>query len=210
MSVYSTGWDKYQQKINNSWFRRAKFKVELSSGRKFILMYKALPLFVFAWFLGMRSWQILNLWDVGNGCRHAVTISLVLETGSSPRSEEGTSYCTLDCTLTSSDFQMVRVREDEFQTLWLRMYHLVPTAKQGSIVHLMTLQCKKATNFCHMWSWFQGPRFTPRAELSVKQRMSPYHCLKNTFSFTESFHQCFSSDLTGTNFKMKVLTQKNF
>lgn len=142
---------------------------------------------------------------MGNGCRHTVTISLVPETGSSPRSEEGTSYCTLDCTLTSSNFQMVRVREDEFQTSWLRMYHLVPTAKQGSMVHLMTLQCKKGTNFCHMWSWFQGPWFTSHAALSVKQRMSPYHWLKNTL--TESFHWCFSSDVTGTNFKMKVLAK---
>lgn len=63
---------------------------------------------------------------------------------------------------------------------------------------LWLCEVRREEGLCHVWCSFQG-----HAEISAKQRMAPYHWVKKKCCFTDSFHQCFSRDMTGTNFKIK-------
>lgn len=83
---------------------------------------------------------------------------------------------------------------------------LLSTTKHWFMVHLMALQCKTGTELvAHML--IPGPCFTSHADLSIKQRMCPYHWVENKFCLTQYFHQSFSIVITGANFKMKFLVK---
>lgn len=76
------------------------------------------------------------------------------------------------------------------------------------MVHLMTLWWKKGTELVSHVMLIPGCLVYISCRDPVKRRMSSYHWVKNRCCFTDSFHQCFFRDITGTDFKLKFFIKK--